>query len=119
MANKMYVRCAFFEGRIKAGNEVEFFRFVDERLLPLWRQFPHVERVEILKEVETETGSHNFPMVLQTLYPSRNAITEALNSLVRAESRALTQELMKMFEGRIFHVIFDEQAWNSNENCAD
>lgn len=105
----MYFRCAFFEGRIKAGKEIEFFRFVEERLLPLWRQFPHVIRVEVLKEVESETGSHNFPMVLQTLYPTQKAISEALNSLVRAESKALTRELMKMFEGRIFHVIFDEQ----------
>lgn len=106
----MFIRCAFFEGRIKAGKEVEFFRFVEERLLPLWRQFPHAKKVEVLREVETETGSHNFPMVLQTLYPSRKAITEALNSPVRAESRTLTQELMKMFEGRIFHVIFDDES---------
>ena len=102
----MFVRCAFFEGRIKSGQEAAFFRFVEQRLLPLWRQFPHVTRVEILREVEAEEGAHRYPMVLQTVYPSRQAIADALNSPVRTESRALTQDLLLMFDGRIFHTIY-------------
>ena len=106
----MFIRCAFFEGRIKSGQELAFFEFVEERLLPLWRVFPHVMCVEVLREVEAEVGSHRYPMVLQTTYPSRQAIVDALDSSIRAESRALTQELLLMFEGRIFHVIYGSLA---------
>jgi hypothetical protein len=73
---------------IKPGREEEFFRLVNELLLPLWRQFPHIKGVEVLWGVEGDIGSYNFPMVLHTLHPSMTAITEALNSPVRAESRA-------------------------------
>jgi hypothetical protein len=39
--------------------------------------------------------------------PSRAAIDEALRSDVRARSREETAELVKMFDGRIFHAIFE------------
>ena len=35
------------------------------------------------------------------------AIDEALKSEVRAKSRSETVELVKMFEGRIFHTVFE------------
>jgi hypothetical protein len=46
-------------------------------------------------------------MILQTTYPSREAIDIALKSPERFESRALTRVLLQMFEGRVFHVIYD------------
>jgi quinol monooxygenase YgiN len=100
------VRCAFFEGRILPGHEAAFRAFVADRLLPIWRQFPGALSVDVLYEVESEAGGYPFPMVLQIAYPDRAAIEAALASPVRAKSRALTQELMAMFEGRIFHVVF-------------
>jgi hypothetical protein len=45
-------------------------------------------------------------MVLQITYPSREAIEIALRSPERGASRELTQELLKMFEGRVFHVVY-------------
>lgn len=102
----MMIRCAFFEGRIATGREQEFDAFVHERLVPLWTRFPGAQRVEVLREVQAEDGSHRYPMVLQTVYPSQAAIEAALESAVRYQSRAATQELMTMFEGRIFHVVY-------------
>lgn len=101
-----FVRCAFFEGRILAGREDSFRAFVQHKLLPLWRQFPGAERVEVLYAVESDAGAPTYPLVLQIGYPSQAAIAAALDSPQRAESRRLTQELMTMFEGRIFHVVF-------------
>ena len=40
----MYTRYAIFEGTVHPGREDEFFRLVEERLLPLWRQMPHARR---------------------------------------------------------------------------
>ena len=77
-----------------------------EKLVPLWRRFPKAVRVEVLREVEAEDGSHRYPMVLEITYPDRAAVAEALASAVRTESREVTKGLSQFFDGRIFHVVY-------------
>lgn len=103
----MFKRVAFFEGTIAHGREAEFAAYINERLVPLWTQFPGATRVEVLREVEAEDGSHRYPLVLQTTYPDRGAIEIALASKVRFESREMTKGLLAMFEGRVFHVVYE------------
>jgi hypothetical protein len=103
----MFKRLAFFEGMIARGREAEFDAYINERLVPVWTQFPGATRVEILREVEAEDGSHRYPLVLQTTYPKRDAIEKALASKVRFESREMTKGLLAMFEGRVFHVVYE------------
>lgn len=103
----MYIRCAFFEGKIKSGCDVAFDRFVTERLVPLWTQFPGAEEVRVLRQQESDTAEPHYAMVLAIKYPSRAAIEKAMASDVRAQSRLETEELVKMFEGRIFHTVFE------------
>ena len=102
----MIKRLAFFEGAIRPGREAEFDAYVTERLVPLWRRFPKAVRVEVLREVEAEDGAHRYPMVLETTYPDRAAIAEALASAVRFESREVTKGLNAFFDGRTFHVVY-------------
>jgi hypothetical protein len=103
----MFIRCAFFEGKVRPGCEDAFAQFVKERLVPLWTQFPGAEEVRVLRQLESDTDQPHYAMVLAIKYPSRAAIEEALKSDVRAKSREVTGELIKMFEGRIFHTVFD------------
>ena len=102
----MYIRCAFFEGRVKPGQEVAFTAFVYERLIPLWRQFPGAEEVRVLRQHEADVDEPHYEMVLAIRYPSLEAIDQALKSGVRNQSREETRELVKMFDGRIFHTVF-------------
>jgi len=102
----MFKRLAFFEGSITPGREAEFDAYVNERLVPLWTRFPGAVRVETLREVEADDGSHSYPLVLETTYCSRTAIEAALASKVRFESREVTKGLLAMFEGRVFHVVY-------------
>jgi hypothetical protein len=46
-------------------------------------------------------------MVLWTMYDSEEALTEALASPVRYESREATKVLLEMFDGHIHHHVFD------------
>jgi antibiotic biosynthesis monooxygenase (ABM) superfamily enzyme len=103
----MYIRCAFFEGRVKPGCEDAFAAFVKERLLPLWTTFPGATEVRVLRQRESDTAEPHYAMVLTIKYPSLEAIELAMQSDVRAQSREVTGELVKMFEGRIFHTVFD------------
>lgn len=103
----MYIRCAFFEGRVKPGCENAFAAFVQERLVPLWTKFPGASEVRVLRQRESDTADPQYAMVLSIAYPSLEAIEQALRSDVRQKSREETAELVKMFEGRIFHTVFE------------
>ena len=103
----MYIRCAFFEGKIKAGQEKAFHNFVSEKLVPLWTKFPGAEEVRVLSQKESDADNPHYAMVLSIKYLSMDAINQALASDVRFKSRDVTGELVKMFDGRIFHTVFD------------
>jgi antibiotic biosynthesis monooxygenase (ABM) superfamily enzyme len=103
----MFIRCAFFEGRVKPGCDEAFAQFVSERLLPLWTRFPGAEEVRVLRQQESDTEEPHYAMVLAIKYSSRSAIEAALKSDVRARSREETADLFTMFEGRIFHTVFE------------
>lgn len=104
-----YIRCAFFEGRVKPGFEADFTAFVQDRLVPLWRQFPGAQEVRVLRQQQADVSEPYYEMVLCIGYPSLEAIEKALTSDVRARSRVETAELVKMFDGRIFHTIFSAE----------
>jgi len=103
----MFIRCAFFEGKVQAGKEAVFKKFVKENLVPLWTKFPGAEEVRVLHQTESDTPDPHYAMVLAIRYPSMEAIENALKSDVRNQSRRVTQELVKMFDGRIFHTVFE------------
>jgi len=101
----MITRTAVFEGRLKKGSEERFFAAVKERLMPLWQRFPHARNVRMLRVTGSDAHAPPIVMIQQIDYPSMTALEEALASPVRAESRAITMELMQMLEGRLYHVV--------------
>jgi hypothetical protein len=103
----MLIRCAFFEGRVKPGFEQQFSKFVADRLVPLWNNFPGAREVRVLRQIDADTPVPHYAMVLQIQYPDQTAMDLALASEVRAQSRAETAELVKMYDGRIFHTVFE------------
>jgi hypothetical protein len=103
----MLIRCAFFEGRVKPGFESQFSTFVAERLVPLWNSFPGAAEVRVLRQLDADTPEPHYTMVLQIQYPDQAAMDLALASDVRAKSREVTGELIKMYDGRIFHTVFE------------
>jgi hypothetical protein len=103
----MIIRQALFEGTIHVGREEAFKAYVSEKLLPMWLAFPGVREVRVLYSIERDDGAPSYPMVLSTMYDSREALAAALMSPVRYESREMTKGLLNMFDGRIHHHVFD------------
>jgi hypothetical protein len=103
-------RTAIFEGRIKDGCEAQFFAAINERLAPLWRQFPHATNVRLLRMVAADADAPAIVMIQQIDYPSMAALEEAIASPIRAQARAITLELMAMFEGRFYHAVSEGNA---------
>lgn len=110
----MFIRCAFFEGKVHTGKEAAFKKFVKDNLVPLWTTFPGAEEVRVLHQTESDTPDPHYAMVLSICYPSMAAIENALKSDVRNQSRVVTQELVKMFDGRIFHTVFEAAHYATN-----
>ena len=103
----MIIRQAFFEGTIHAGREEAFKAYVAEKLMPMWLAFPGIKEVRVLYNIERDEGAPTYPMVLSTMYESRETLAAALDSPVRYESREMTKGLLEMFDGRIHHHVFD------------
>ncbi len=101
----MITRTAIFEGRVTPGLEEQFFAAVEMRLAPLWRRFPHALDVRWLRITVKDTDAPPIAMIQQIDYPSLAALEAAIASPIRSEARAVTMELMKMFEGRFYHVV--------------
>ncbi len=103
----MLTRCAFFEGHVRAGKEADFDQFIEQRLLPLWRQFPGASDVRVLRRVDSDPQAPHVHMMLEFDYPSQEALDTTVASPERAKAKAETQTLLAMFEGRLFHIVFE------------
>jgi hypothetical protein len=101
----MITRTAIFEGRVKSGCEERFFSEINTRLAPLWRKFPHASNIRVLRIQASDTDARPVAMIQQIDYPCMAALEEAIGSPIRTEARAITMELMEMFEGRFYHLL--------------
>jgi len=102
----MYIRCAFFRGRVKPGMEEAFKQYIRRELVPLWTRFPGAQEVRVLRQIESDVNDPQLDMVLSVRYPTRESIDIALASEVRMKSREVSKKLIAMFDGTVFHTIF-------------
>ncbi len=101
----MITRRAIFEGSIKPGMEEKFFHEVETRLAPLWQAFPHALAVRLFRIEESDDAERPILMIQEVDYPDMDKMREAITSPARDAARAVTMELMEMFDGRFYHVI--------------
>ncbi len=103
----MLTRTAIYEGSIHAGQEETFFRRVREELEPLWRRFPYVLAVRVQRTRSSDADARSIAMILEMDFPNQAAIDACLASPIRPESHAATVEVMKLFDGRFYHLVAD------------
>ena len=101
----MITRTAIFEGRVKHGCEDRFFAEIEQRLAPLWRQFPNASNIRMFRISAADADAPPIAMIQQIDYPSMADLEAAIASPVRTQARAVTMELMEMFDGRFYHVL--------------
>lgn len=104
----MITRRAIFEGSIKPGMEDRFFEEVETRLAPLWQAFPHALDVRMFRIEESDDAERPVVMIQEVDYPDHASMKEAITSLARDAARAVTLEILEMFDGRFYHVISQE-----------
>lgn len=103
----MLTRTAIYEGTIQAGREEEFFTRVRRELEPLWQRFPNVLAVRVQRMLHKDQDARPIAMILEMDFPDMAALEGCLASPIRPESHAATMEVMKLFEGRFYHLVSD------------
>ena len=102
----MFIRCAFFHGHVKPGQQAAFDAHIAAELHALWTRFPNVQEVRLLREVESDRADMHLELVIAMRFENRAAIDEALASEVRHASKEASQALFDMFDGHVFHTVF-------------
>ena len=103
----MLTRTAIYEGTIQAGQEDTFFQRVCDELEPLWRRFPNVTAVRVQRMISKDDDARPIAMILEMDFPDLAAIEACLASAIRPESHAATVEVMRLFDGRFYHLVTD------------
>ena len=111
----MFIRCAFFRGHIKPGCKEAFDAHIKAELVALWTRFPHVQEVRVLREVKSDNPDTHLEMVLAMRFPSRDTISEALDSDIRYASKAASKRLFDLFDGDVFHTVFSADEFPISE----
>ena len=72
----------------------------------------YVSPHHIVTKANSDRSVPHYAMVLAIKYPSMAAVDMPLKFDIRNQSRSETQELVKMFDGRIFHTVFEPAHFN-------
>jgi len=105
----MLTRTAIYEGRIKAGQEEVFFKRVREELEPIWVRFPGVTAVRVQRLQSSDADARPVAMILEMDFPDMAVIEACLASPIRPQAHAATEEVMKLFDGRFYHLISETE----------
>ena len=102
----MFIRCAFFKGKIKDGMDDVFHSHWRENLVPLWSSFPNLIELRVLREVESDDPESPFPLVMTMKFACREDIETALASPTRWQSKEVSKRLLELFDGHVIHTVF-------------
>jgi hypothetical protein len=105
MEGTLITRTAIFEGEASSEGIEAFFKGVTERLAPIWRRMPHGNTVRVYRPHHHDDGAAPIVMIQEIDYPSREAFDEAMKSSLRPQARAVTEELLQLVKGRVYHVV--------------
>ena len=108
----MFIRCAFFKGKINSGMEDAFHAYWRDNLVPLWSVFPQLLELSVLSEVESDDIENPFPLVLVMKFATRDDIEKALSSPTRWASKETSKGLLDMFSGDVIHTVFAADQFN-------
>ena len=112
----MLTRVAIFEGSIEPGHEDVFFTQVREQLEPIWRSFPHVQAVRVLRTDQSDQGAIPIVMVLEMDFLDLDAIHASLASDIKTKAHETTLEVLKPFNGRFFHFISESRSLRAGQS---
>ena len=111
----MLTRYAIFEGRVRPGMDSEMRGYVNDVLVPLWRQFDGAHTVRVMFGVEQDPDGPSFPLALAITYLDAAAMARGLASPARYESRDLLPDFFaKYIDGKLLHYVMETDIFTPN-----
>jgi hypothetical protein len=83
-----------------------FHNFWRDNLTPLWRVFPNLLELRVLRDIESDCADSRFPLVIAMRFESRNHKEEAFASPTCSQSKETSKKLFEMFERSVIHTVF-------------
>ena len=103
----MWVRSAFWVGRIRPAFEHQFLAAIDDELVPALRQLPGVRGARSLWPRRIEDAPPGIACQILVEFGSRADVDRMLSSTERQALRLRVREVAAMFEGTISHIDFE------------
>lgn len=106
----MIIRSAVLEGTVAEAHRAAFDHHMETTVMQAITRYPGLRKICLRRPVESEPGAPPVYMVHDLYFDSLAAMHAALASPVRQEVRARIAEVMKHFEGRVYHLVLEEGA---------
>ena len=106
----MIVRSAVLEGHVAQERQDAFDRAMREQVLAAIRTYPGLRDVKLRKIAVPEAGAPDVYMSFDLYFDSLAEMDAALASETRQIVRKTIAENMSPFQGRVYHLVFDERA---------
>lgn len=104
----MIIRSAVLEGTVAEAEQPRFDAHMRDAVVPAIATYPGIRKVTLRRLAEKDDGAPPIYMIFDLYFDSIDAMNAALASETRQAVRALISEAMSTFEGRVYHLVFDE-----------
>jgi heme-degrading monooxygenase HmoA len=106
----MIIRSAILEGSVAEADRAAFDHRMTNSVLGAIARYPGIREVRLRRPVETDPGAPGLYMVFDLVFDTLEDMRAALASPVRQEVRAEIAAGMASFQGRVYHIVYEELA---------
>ena len=104
----MIIRSAVLEGTVAEADRAQFDAHMATTVLAAIARYPGIREVRLRRPVEAEAGAPPVYMVFDLVFETLADMHAALASPIRQEVRGRIAEVMKLFAGRVYHLVLEE-----------
>ena len=104
----MIIRSAVLEGTVPDADRAAFDLHMQTNVLQAIATYPGITEVKLRWPAETEARAPPIHMIFDLYFPDLAAMHAALASETRQQVRAKIAEAMPMFQGRVYHLIMQQ-----------
>jgi hypothetical protein len=104
----MWIRSAFWEGKLRQGQEQDFKKMLEEDISPAMRTLPGVKHTKVLWAKTYEDRSSDIICQMLVFFDEESDIGKMIASPARNAVRQKVAELnSRCFDGRISHINYE------------
>ena len=104
----MIVRSAYLEGTVADADRTAFDQLMSGEVIAAIATYPGIRSVRLRRTLQADEGAPPVAMAFDLRFDSLAAMDAALASPTRQAVRKKIGEAMRMFKGRVYHLVFSE-----------